>query len=131
MAFTYDLTTDLGKVRLLIPDTRTATPIFQDDEIEAFMVMEHGLKRAAALALETVASDEAYVLKVVSLLDLSTNGAQTADALMKRAAQLRKQADQDEVNAAGGIEIASWVLDSNMANDAWFPGYYPWWTGNL
>jgi hypothetical protein len=101
MAFTYDLATDVGKVRLMVPDRLAADPIFQDDEITAFLGVEaSSLRRAAALALETIASDQVLVLKVIRVQDLTTDGAKVSDALLKRAAQLRAQANDDD--AAGG-----------------------------
>lgn len=39
MAFTYDPTTDRGKVRLLVRDSSEATAVFSDAEIDAFLSM--------------------------------------------------------------------------------------------
>lgn len=113
MAFTYDLSSNEGQVRLLIMDTNSTSYVFEDGELSAFLLLEgDSVRKAAALALETMASNEAFVLKVIKLLDLSTDGAKTADALMKRAAVLRKQADIDEQAEAGGaFDIAEWVVD--------------------
>ena len=111
MPFSMDLTTDLGKVRLLIPDRDNEEPVFDDNEILAFIEIETGIKRAAALALETIASDQAMTLKVIRLLDLSTDGAKTSDALLKRAERLRAQAEDDEFAEDGGFEIAELVYD--------------------
>jgi hypothetical protein len=113
MPFTYDLSTTVGQVRLLIPDRVSADAFFEDDEIAGLLSIEGGnVKRGAALALETMASSEAYVQKVIRLMDLQTNGAQTAKALMDRAAALRKQAADEETFADGGaFDIAEWVND--------------------
>ena len=76
MAFTYDPSTSRGRVRLMIPDRRPDEAIFSDVEIDTFLNIEgDSIKRAAALALETIAADEALVQKVMTRLDLSTNGA--------------------------------------------------------
>jgi len=57
MAFTYDITTDRGKVRLLIGDTNAADYQFEDDEIDAFLTMASGsLLLAASYALESWAA---------------------------------------------------------------------------
>lgn len=114
MPFTYDVATDRGKVRLLIKDTNSSDPIFDDTEIDAFLTLESSsVKRAAALALETMASNEAYVYKAVKLLDLGTDGPGTAKALLERAARLREQADEEEAQAEGGaFDIAELVYDS-------------------
>lgn len=122
MAFTYDLSTDAGKVRLLIPDntsTTTVSHVFEDEEIDAFLALEYSnTRRAAALALETIAANEAYTLKVIKLLDLQTDGAKTSDALLKRAKLLRDQADRQDASEEGGAwDIAEWVVDDFSARE--------------
>ena len=114
MAFTYAIGTDRGKVRLLIPDRLATQYMFEDDEIDWFLTAESSVvKQAAALALETMASDEAYVQKAIKLMDLSTNGPAVAEALLKRAAMLRAQADAEAEDALGDDEFdyAEWVTN--------------------
>lgn len=104
MAYSYLPTTDIGKVRMLVPDRVEASAIFSDEEIQAYLDMnDSNVRRAAAEALETIASDEAMTLKVITTLDLSTNGASTSDALLKRAALLRQQADDADASEDGGM----------------------------
>ena len=117
MTFTYTVSTDAGKVRMLIPDRVEASAFFSDDEIDAFLAMEDGVKRAAALALETMASDQAMVLKVIRTLDLSTDGRATSEALLTRAGKLREQADLDDANDDGGFEIAEWAVSEFAYRD--------------
>jgi hypothetical protein len=114
MAFTYDPTTDLGKVRMLIPDRVEETLIFQDEEIEAYLSMnDSNFRRAAAEALETIASDEALTLKVITTLDLSTNGASLSSALLERAKVLRAQADRaDDTDEGGSFDYAEMNLNA-------------------
>jgi len=110
MAFTYVATTARGQVRLLIPDRTDSGHLFEDAEIDAFLSMEASVvKLAAAAALETIASDNAMVLKVIRLLDLTTDGAKTSDALLKRAGLLREQAAAEDYT--GGIDWAEMVVD--------------------
>ena len=111
MAFSFDISSDLGKVRLLIPDRDSGAPIFGDDEILALLSIEDGVKRATALALETIASDNAMTLKVIRLLDLSTDGAKTSDAILKRAQLLRDQAGVSDESDDDGFDIAEMVYD--------------------
>lgn len=99
MTITYDLATDIGRMRLLIPDRDLTTAVFDDDEISAFLALEGDVRSAAALALETIAADQTLVLKVMRLLDVQTDGRAVAEALLKRAALLRAQA---EAAASGG-----------------------------
>lgn len=113
MAFSYDPATDAGKVRLLIPDRVDSGHLFEDGEIDTFLTLESSsIKRAAALALETAASDNALVLKVIKLLDLSTDGARTSAALLERAGKLRSQADAEEAADDGGaFDVVEWTVN--------------------
>lgn len=111
MAFSYDLSTTVGKLRLLIPDSNNAAYNFEDDELTALYALEaNNLKRACALALETIAANEAMVQKVIKTLDVQTDGAKLSDALLKRAKLLRDQADNDEAADNAGFDVAEMVL---------------------
>jgi len=91
---TFDLTTDVGKVRLLIPDLdESGNHIYTDAELSAYYSLA-GLNHylAAALALECAGTNEALRLKVARALDLATDGAKLLDAIMGRAKQLRADA---------------------------------------
>jgi hypothetical protein len=88
---------DRNLVRLLINDRPgdSTDPlwVFSNDEIDAFLTMEGAsVKLAAALALETIANDEALTSKVIRSQDLSTDGAAVAAGLRESAARLRQQA---------------------------------------
>lgn len=119
MAFSYDPATNAGKVRLLIPDRVDSGHLFEDDEIDTFLALEgNSIKRAAALGLETAASDNALVLKVIKLLDLSTDGARTSAALLERAARLRSQAEaEDSAEDGGSFDIAEWTVSDFAYRD--------------
>lgn len=95
-------------VRLLIADTSTANRMFSTRQIAQFLRLNsNNVRRAAAQALDVMASNEAMVSKVIKTQDLSTDGAKVADALRKQAAELRRQADAGEDDdAASGFEIA-------------------------
>ena len=103
MSYSYDVTTPVGQVRLLIPDHNQAAPVFQDEDILAMIGIEgQNIKRSAALCIEAIASDQALTLKVIRIQDLSKDGARTSDALLKRAEKLREQAQFDESREIGG-----------------------------
>ncbi|MCL8026316.1 hypothetical protein [Nocardioides bruguierae] len=102
MTATYDLTTDVGQVRLLLNDIPTTaegatepTAVFTDAEVTAFLALEAGsVKRAAAQAIDTNATNEALASKVLRTdSGVTTDGAKLADAMRKHAAELRRQAD--------------------------------------
>ena len=99
----YDVTTPLGRVRLLINDT-SDDPVFADTDVAAFLEMEDGhVKRAAAQALDTIADDEALTSKAIRTQDLATDGPKVAESLRKRAAALRAQADKADDDADEGF----------------------------
>jgi hypothetical protein len=110
LTWTYDLTTDVGRVRRTIPDRLQAEAIFTDEEIVSFVADEGDWRRATALALETIAVDEALVQKVQKTADFQTDGAATARALLSRATALRAQAGDLELASDGGaFDIAEMV----------------------
>lgn len=117
MSFTYDVTTDVGKIRLLITDTDSADPIFSDQEIDAFQSLETTIRSTAALALETIARSEALTQKVIKTLQLSTDGAKLSQELRQHAEALRAQDmavnDPDDVF----FDVAEWVNGTFSAND--------------
>lgn len=106
-----DYQTPAGRVRLLIPDTDEANLVFETPQIEAFLALEvENVFRAAALAVETIATNEALVLKVIKTLDVSTDGAKLSDALLKRAAGLRKRAEETpESDDEGDFAVAEFA----------------------
>lgn len=109
MANTYSPTTDAGRVRLLIPDTNTTTAVFSDDEIAAFLALNDGdVYAAAADAVETIASSEAMVGKMISINGLSTNGAYVCNALLSRSRMLRARATERATEYVG---VASAAVD--------------------
>lgn len=109
-----DYTTPVGKVRLLISDLDETREILTDAMITGYLGL-HGattsagtagqVRRAAADALDAIATSEALVSKVIRTQDVTTDGAKLADALRKQAATLRTQADvadQDDADAEFG-----------------------------
>ena len=118
MVFTYyPIDTDIGKLRLLIPDKESSDYIFADEELEAFLALEGDIRSAAALALETIAANQALVLKVMRLLDVQTDGARVAEVLMARAALLRKQAEEEAIAAGSGFDWAEMLTTDFAVRD--------------
>lgn len=114
MTFTYDPSTPAGEVRLYIPDRDEDAAMFDDVEIDVFLAQNGGdTLLAAASALETVASSNAMVLKVMTVLGTTTDGAKVSDSLLRRAAVLRQTAAKRD-EAAGADEyvgVARAVVD--------------------
>lgn len=108
-SWSYDLATDIGRVRRTIPDRNQTEAIFSDEEIASFVDDEGDWRRGTALALETIAVDEALVQKVQTISGFQTDGARLATALMARATALRTQAAQADMEDGGAFDIAEWV----------------------
>jgi len=100
MSFTVNYSTNAGKVRLLIADTNSAYPQFTDAEIDAFLEMEgSSFRKAAAMALEVIAVNEALIQKRIVALHLETDGPALAAELRNLAKSLR---EQDRLSAGSG-----------------------------
>lgn len=92
-----DYTTDVGQVRLIIGDLDVNNQIFGEDELQGFLALANdSVKRAAAEALDTIASSEALISKKITTQDRSSDGPAVADALRKHAAALRGRAKEEE-----------------------------------
>lgn len=103
------ISTDLDKVRLLISDvggSNGTSFLFNDDEINAFLTLRPNVFLAAALALRTIAANEAQTAKRIKVLDLETDGPAVARELRLQAAQIEALADED-----ADFEIASMGVD--------------------
>lgn len=114
MAFTYDVSTDRGKVRLLCTDTLESNAIFQDAEIDAFLTLNTSVRLAAAAALEVIAANEVLILKKIINLDLETDGPAVAKELRELAKQLRAQE-----SAVGAFDFAEQIHDDFTAREYW------------
>lgn len=92
-------------VRLLIHDTNVDKPLFEDAEIDVFLALEsNDVRYAAAQGLDTLAADQARVLKVIQVFDLRLEGDRVAKALMASAQRLRDVADREPF-----FDWAEWV----------------------
>jgi len=100
MSTTYDLSTDIGKIRLLITDTDISNATFTDEEISVFLGLTinddgNDIYYAAAEALDTIARSEVLTQKRIKLLDLQTDGPAVAAELRKQAERLRQKSDAE------------------------------------
>jgi hypothetical protein len=115
MAFTVDYTTNLGKVRAIIRDVDSTKAIFSDEELQPFLdICNDTVLLAAAMALDTMATRQALVLKVQQTLELKLDGAKVAEALREHADRLRKQYEDLMLEDEAGFDIAQ-VLDTDFA----------------
>lgn len=111
-----DFTTPLGQVRLLIADVDEGNETLTDSMINAFIALipSGDVRLAAAQALDTIATSEVLVLKVMQTLDVTTDGAKVAAALHAQAVELRRQVTEG-VDGGGDFDIADIVVDKHTA----------------
>ena len=117
-----DYSTTLGQVRLLIPDTeQLANPanpsaaaeyLFNDSQVTAFLSLySSNVKKAAAQAKLVLATSESLINKVIKTGDYATDGAKLGAELRAQAAELRIEAEKDEMeDSYEEISIVSLLL---------------------
>lgn len=137
MPNTYDLSTDVGKVRLLTADIGDGVGgetgghpfVLTDESIQAALDIEGNVKLAAATLIDANALNEALSSKVIRTASgETTDGAKLADAMHKLADGLRKQV-VDADAAEGYVDIvdtvpvgAPWLDEPELSG---WPG--SWW----
>lgn len=113
-----------GQVRLLIADLATGErQILSDTMVDGYLArwgvpdgtatdfLRGPVSRAAADALDAIATSEALVSKVIRTADgVTTDGAKLADTLRKQAATLRAQADRDDLDE-GDLDASFGVVE--------------------
>jgi len=108
LAYTYDLSTSIGKVRLNCQDTSEANAIFDDAEIQAFLDQNAAnIFLAAADALDIIASNQSYILKAISNNGLTTNGPAVAADLRAHAKVLRAKVASNIGTTSTGVAIVT------------------------
>ena len=93
--FTYDPTTSIGRVRLIIADRNPSEWLFDDAELQAFLdLFEQDIFWASAQALDMIAISDAMIQKRIKLLNLTNDGPTIADQLRQVAIELRRTAEK-------------------------------------
>ena len=108
------IATDVDRVRLLISDVGGESGsdyIFDNDQIQGFLEMENHVYSAAALALRTLAGNEALLFKRITILELKTDGPAVAKELRELAKELDNRAD-----LANGDDEAADPVIANMGD---------------
>ena len=107
MAFTYDTTTDIGKVRLLINDkvnTYDSPAHYSDAEIQLFLDSGGAVKLAAAEALEAWAAALTEKVDSAKIGDYSFTKKLVANKLAL-ADRYRKSAEEAPALAIASIDL--------------------------
>lgn len=108
MTVTYDLTTDIGKIRLTIGDKNILAPVFTDEELQVFLDAEGSVNLAAAGALEAWAASYSANPDSEHIGDYSYSQS-VVNKMLALAAKLRANAE------APAMDIASMDLTAGSA----------------
>ena len=96
-----DFTTPVGRVRLLIADLDESAFLLTNEVVDAYLSLhEENVYRAAADAMDAMATSDVLLSRKIRTQDLQTDGPAVATDLRKRAAELRARADADDAKAA-------------------------------
>lgn len=112
MAFTYDVSTNVGKVRLLIGDTDETDILLQDEDIQFFLDSYGNLKIAAsqaAMAISAKFSREAD--KQVGMLRISFSI--RANNYNKLSKELKLNASSILISYVGGISQSDKIYNDD------------------
>lgn len=120
--FTLDPTTDIGMVRMIVQDKDIEQALFSDADVTALLVLNaNDVRLASAAALDIMASNQAMILKVIRLLDLSTDGAAVARALREHANQLRADVEATDSVDGGLFDYGEMVTNAFTARErVWY-----------
>lgn len=111
--FTLDPNTNIGIMRTIIQDKNIEQALFSDDDLTVLLSLNgNDVRLAAAAALDIMASNQAMILKVIRLLDLSTDGEAVARALRAHAKQLREDVAQTDSVEGGLFDYAEMVTNA-------------------
>lgn len=107
MAFTYDLTTSRGQLRLTTADTNSAAYAFEDAEIDYWLTTAGTVTGAAVLAMRTLLADRARRVKAFAVGGQSYSDAAQVAGIV---AWLRVH--------GGDLPAASVILPAELPMDA-------------
>lgn len=95
----FELMELVEQTRLLMADVGD-NQYLDDNQVRGYLRLNSWrVRRAAADALDAVATSEVLVGKVIRTQDLQTDGAKVADALRAHAHRLRRLADEEDGKA--------------------------------
>lgn len=104
MSYTYDLGTDVGKVRNLINDTTQSTAILSDEEISAILTQTGSdILQSAAMACRKISAKYALLAVSKSAGNYSENKSGISKAYLELAKDFEEQARNTPADASAEI----------------------------
>jgi hypothetical protein len=118
MAFTYELATPIGQVRLMIPDNNAEAFDLSDAEIEYFLSLRGNNVKAAAVEACSHLARKYAKLPTFSADGLSVNNGQRAQTFAERAKELKAE-------LGGGLSSVSMLkIDAFNTEESEYVGAY-------
>ncbi len=106
MSFTFNTTTNVGKVRTLINDTSATAYVLSDEEINVFLSLEsNDIYRSAASALESIIINKQLLSKLIAAGDYKEDNRNVADKLGRIADRYRKASISIPADAYADVAV--------------------------
>lgn len=96
MAFTYDTSTDRGRVRLLVADTVDSGHIWEDAEVDAMLDLTESVYLAAARLIRAGAVNAARRAAILRVMDVEADNTKALQALLAIADGLEEAAQSED-----------------------------------
>jgi len=119
MSFTFNTTTNIGKVRTLINDTTEASAVLSDEEINVFLGLEsNDIYMSAASALESIIINKQLLSKLIAAGDYKEDNRNVADKLGKIAERYRQAAKSIPADAYAEVAVTDFNYSEIEINKA-------------
>lgn len=116
----------VGQVRHIIGDVDEANQLLTDDHIKTYLELndwadgyKSGVYRAAADALDAIATSTALLDKKIRTQDISSDGPAVSAVLMKQAAGLRARADSEDPANESFFEVIPFGGWNSAEGEEW------------
>jgi hypothetical protein len=120
----YTINPDLGVISFVVAPVVAANvvvtytwSILSDADVQIFIDLQPDVRLCAADVLDTIASSEVLVSKVITILDLTTNGDKVAATLRAHAQELRLIVAKALAELDGGFDVVEQVMSDFAARE--------------
>lgn len=118
MSYTYNVNTNIGKVRLYAQDNVEASAAFSDEELQIFLDAKGGdVYRAASMAMIVLAGNKAKLAIRRSAGDYSEDLTALAKSLREQAKELLELAGLDAADATAELQTTDFAVRDFVQNE--------------
>ena len=106
MSFSFDTTTNIGKVRTLINDVSASSFVLSDEEINVFLGIEgNDIYGSASSALDAIIINQQLLSKLIAAGDYKEDNRNVADKLTKISEKYRKLSMSTPADAFAEVAV--------------------------